>query len=386
MAVRSFVVSADELGSIRLDASGPVRREPPRPHGQRQPGYNEAFDYHTLFFDCFRLDDGTVRFMGPPPFNLKPVLAQAELKPGGDDRTTRPFNAAAIRCISRVLTIDVEMQTDAGRCDLVLPSGSEIYDVNISPSGTRLFEGRHVLMTMIKYDHLDWLRQWVEFYVRAHGVDAVLIYNNDAPDYSSSDIAATLEGITGLEAVGVVDWFFPYGPGAGASGRWDSAYAQVGAMEHARFRFLQRARSMINADVDELAFCHREGETLTALTAAAAGGYLCYPACWATAERGGQYALPAVERRFRDSYFINPDRTFIAGKWSLVPAMIPATHELGVHQVRGLEPDTSTSDRVSLRHMPEFNTGWKVRRKVGANMTQPDPVMQRTFGDIGWHS
>jgi hypothetical protein len=50
-----------------------------------------------------------------------------------------------------------------------------------------------------------------------------------------------------------MEWPFKYGPqGANSWDHWDSDFCQLGAWEHARWRFLQNARSAMNSDIDEL--------------------------------------------------------------------------------------------------------------------------------------
>lgn len=377
-----FIYSSDQLSSVRLPAGGPLRRLPPRPAAEQQPGYADTFDFHTLFYDCFALNDGRIRLIGPPPLNLLAEINAAHLQTGACKGNVGSLEQVTLQRTPRGMTLDIPAAGD-DTVSLMLPSGDE-YNVVVQPSCHEVFSGRCVLMTMIKYDPLSWLRQWVEFYVKAHGVDAVLLYNNDAPDYSSADIVRALEGIKGLERLVIVEWSFPYGPGAGQSGKWDSAFAQVGAMEQARWRFLQSAHCVINADVDELVFCSDENTTLCDLVTSSGHRYLDYAARWATAKRGAQHRLPLHERRMANSYFLNPRQTENKGKWAAVPARIPGQLGLGVHQIEGARSDPELAGQVSLRHMPEFNAGWKGDRKIGQGMTAPDPIMVRTFKRIGW--
>ena len=53
--------------------------------------------------------------------------------------------------------------------------------------------------------------------------------------------------------VRIVPWLFKFGPqGTLTRGTWDSDYCQLGAWEHARWKYLTRARSVQNSDIDEL--------------------------------------------------------------------------------------------------------------------------------------
>ena len=359
---------------------GGARHDPPE---LRQAGYRKNFNFYTLFFDCYRLKSGGIRFVGPPPISLLKALKLSELSTDTSSAKVMDRNDLAMNRINKVFHMDLLEQNKSDILQLTIPH-TPTFELTVQPNGEYLYDGKRVLMTMIKYDDLEWLKQWVEFYVKAHGVDAVLIYNNNAPKFTSYDVNNSLVDIPGLEVVGVIDWDFPYGAPAGPSDRFDSAFTQVGAMEHARHRFLGGAKCVINADVDELVFSHDPNETVCSLVEKAPTGHLTYHARWASGKNGYNHAIPPAQRRYCDSYCVNVLIREAGQKWAIVPSKCPTDSELSVHVVIGMENSPSLSKYICYRNMAEFNSGWKSDRLMEDGIFQLDETMERTFKEIGW--
>lgn len=383
MSARTFVISSTDLASVRLAENSPKYRQPKQLPPLDREALRDKYDFRTFFFDVFRMEDNSVRGIGPRPFNLRPVLQLAELDLGGINAQIRDREDISFSGTKKLIRLDIDTDTSNDQFTFTAPK-EETVSRTIQPSGLHLFDGKRVLMTMIKYDHLEWLQQWVEFFVRAHGVDAVLIYNNEAPDYTSHDIARILSPIDGLSRIGVIDWFFPYGAGVAEKGNWISAYTQVGAMIHARSRFLGRARCVVNADVDELVFCEKPGDRLCDLTEKSATGYLRYQHRWACGPEGTRFDIPPEKRRYADYHHIDTSYPIHGSKWSCRPSVCSDDHEFSVHGIGGLVADKIMSPIVSFRNMPDFNTGWKSMRPLKKGPFENDPVMVRTYQDIGW--
>ena len=383
MTAQTFLVASTDLASIKLAETSRHYRKPKGFPSVDREALRDKYDFSTLFFDFFFTEDGKVRGIGPRPLNLLPVLELSKLDFGSGGTQIRHRDDIAFSRTNKLIRLDVSSESDSRQLVFTPPKEAPIART-IQPSGLHLFSGKRVLMTMIKYDPLEWLEQWVEFFVRAHGIDAVLIYNNNAPDYTSSDIASRLQHIEGLDQIGVVDWFFPYGAGVIKKGDWSTAYCQVGAMAHARSRFLGKARCVVNADVDELVFCKNPGQTLCDLTEKSVTGYLNYRYRWASGPNGLKLDIPPHERRYANSYFINTSVDYEGNKWACVPSRCSDKNEFAVDTIPGLQADEELSAQVTYRNLPEFNTGWKTARALENPRLQEDPIMLRTYQKIGW--
>lgn len=341
------------LSPLELDPSSSVLRTMPRPASLRQSTYEEEFDFHTIFYDCFVSADGTWRiFLGPPLLNLEPIVLPA---------VPMSFNC---RTSSDIILKNYDLRTSqlwlrTWKNRVNLPAGLfRQSEIAIQPNYFRLFRDRKVLLTLSKDNDLQWIRDWVHFFVRKHGADAVLFYDNNSTKYEICDIQEAILSIPGVEAATVVPWPYKYGPqGWSHEPRlpWDSNFSQSGVLEHARLRFLSLAQAVINADIDELVLT-KDGTSVFELVDKSNTGYLLY---------SGQWIEPATESTIVERPPRHSDFTYrfaapteqCSYKWVVAPRRSPPHAYWCTHGVAGMEPDL-LSDAVSHRHFRAINTGW----------------------------
>jgi hypothetical protein len=234
-----------------------------------------------------------------------------------------------------------------------------------------------VLLTLSKDNELDWISDWVRFFARWHGCDAVLFYDNASTKYEMSDIYEAISSVPGIEVVVVVNWPYPYGP-QGSDGNfdppkmpWDSAYSQPGVLEHARHRFLRLARAVVNADVDELVLTN-EKVSLIEILGRSAVGYLRYPGYWIESATKSADEYP----RHFDFDYRSMDSIECPPKWVVAPTRCPAHATWLPHRISGMDGDPLSS-LVSFRHFRAINTGWKYQRHILRRPNENDHVKDR---------
>jgi len=205
----SLITGEVALSPLTLDPSGTLRRESPRPWYLRQPGYDQEFDWHTIFYEVFWTADGAVMLLGPSLRNLESAVRSATQNAFGLRRC-----AVAIRTLSRNSQITVSSNLPA-----VSFGGLTVQPrVPVQPNCCAWFRGKRVIFTVSKDNELQWIRDWATFYVRKHGCDAVLIYDNGSTRYGTGDIPRALSGIAGLDIVAVVPCASNMGRQAGRDG------------------------------------------------------------------------------------------------------------------------------------------------------------------------
>jgi hypothetical protein len=340
-----------QLSSLELDPSSPFRRAMPRPAHLRQSTYEDEFDFRTIFYDCFASADGTWRiFLGPPLLNLEPIVLPTV------PNTFRCRSSSDVLLKDNVWTSQLWLRTGKNQADLS-PGTFRQSELTIQPNHFDLFRDRRVLLTLSKDNDLQWIRDWVLFFARKHGADAVLFYDNASTKYEISTIQETISSIHGIQATAVVHWPFKYGP-QGWSGSpalpWDSNFSQYGVLEHARHRFLSLAEAVVNADVDELVIT-RDGTSVFDLVNKSCTGYLQYGGHWI---EGAKDSSDANGYRHSDFVYRFAVPTEITSKkWAIAPRWCPPYSFWRVHEVSGMQPDMS-SEAVSHRHFRAINTGW----------------------------
>ena len=185
--------------------------------------------------------------LGPPLCNLAPLLRRDSVR-SLPDNAVRAFRH---RRLDRQMQIVVD--APAGCAALALDLGGHRTEIAVRPNMAERFAGRRVLLTKTRNNDPAWVRDWAAFNVRFHGADALLLYDNLSDPAVTEAVNVELGKVVGLDVVEVVSWPFKFGPqGLDAKRFWDSDFCELGALEHARWRFLGTARSVQTGDVDEL--------------------------------------------------------------------------------------------------------------------------------------
>lgn len=367
------------LSTVRLSDFG-LRREPPRPLGDRTPDYEKLFDYDTLFYDVFQAPQGQgLVCLGPPLLNCEAALAQAVFRTQGSDRPMRwryqpPRSHLQPSCRFWLGGQDVPADDR-----LVIELAGRQVEVPVRRSSRSRFAGRRVMLTLSKDNPLSWIRDWAAFNVQVHGADAVLFYDNGSTAYDPAAVRSLLETIPGLARILVLSWRFPYGPGTGPRNIQDSFYCQPGALEHARWRYCAAARGVLNSDIDELV-ATRAGRSIFERIEKSGKAAIVFPGLWVEKPsppsqermlvRHGNCLYrelrQAILRRFWRHHRL------LRTKWIVVPERVPEDIDWGVHDLyaahrQGWRRARSWRQQprdLFYRHFRQINTGWKVPRWV----------------------
>ncbi|SFU03663.1 hypothetical protein SAMN05660657_04966 [Geodermatophilus amargosae] len=360
----------DVLGcaSLTLPAHSGLRRDITRPISERQPGFDDQFDATTVFYDAIALGSwpsGQLVLVGPPLRNLEATVTTGRIdgRPLGT-RITRFHHRD--RCCDiwlaapRVRTVTVAF--DFGATQL-RPSRAEL----------RRYAGRRVLYTLSKDNDPAWVVDWARFHLVNHGADAVLLYDNGSTRYSPRHLLQTLRAALPGLPVDVVSWPFPYGPGGFSStSGWDSDFCQAGAFQDARFRFLGRAASVLNTDVDELVIS-ASGRSVFQAAEQDAAGCVAFAGDWigaATGRRGHPGAA-------RHGDFVHRDAAQLERcplKWCVVPARTGLEYNWSTHHVRMPGFTAAITDEFGYRHFRAISTDWKYPRSAPMAL---DPALHR---------
>lgn len=373
------------LSRCILPTDGTLQRQSPRPPELRNAAYAAQFDWHTLFYDVFRADDHIV-FQGPPLFNLlEPLRASAPF-----DRALRGWWKQA-RLVERNRISEIWLRGDADQLRIDGPIGQ--WDITVQPDMAAMFAGRRVLHTLSKDNEIRWIRDWIRFYRDVHGADAVLFYDNNSTRYSAADLRGELRAAFPEMVIEVVAWPFLYGPQGGMAGAvdgqeapWDSDYCQSGSLQHARFRFLRRARSVLNVDIDELVLSN-QGRQIFAATEQSRAGFIKFPGRWIT----GLADRPIANSGASLGDFVLYDRqeqVVCPPKWCVVPhARQRWGQHWSVHNIFGARANRHLSDEFTYRHMRAISNNWKADRREDQGVDETafatDEALSAAFTAIG---
>jgi hypothetical protein len=262
-----------------------------------------------------------------------------------------------------------------GTTELELQSGALHISVKTATNEAEFFRGRRVLFTLSRDNRLEWIKDWLRYNRDIHGADAILFYDNKSALYCPEELLQAMSEVRGFDRICVVDWPFKYGPQGLDSARfWDSDFCQIGAWEHARWRFLQEARSALNSDVDELVVSSK-GASIFEATERSRGGIIRFHGLWVhgfldktpigTAESPVRYLAfdhykrPPLKFKYRIFPLFRGD---CPPKWAVVPSRCPFDAQWTAHGINDWDSARPVDRSFCYRHFKEINDNWKYDR------------------------
>jgi hypothetical protein len=379
---------------VLLDSFTPIRREATRPAAQRGENFARDFDDATLFFDAFRTGD-EIALIGPPFFNLGDTMRNAQF-------FAAPSGArcdVARRAQDRLTQL--RLRAPAGATQLRMKSALGDVDISFGADESALFENLRTLFTLSRNNPLQWICDWARYNRDIHGAEAILFYDNASTAYPPEAIAEALSKLSGFKTIHVHSWPFKYGPQGLRSGAlWDSDFCQLGAWEHMRWRFLRKARSVMNSDIDELAVT-RSGRSIFEMAEASLFGLMRYYGRWIVGV-DGLSPEPGAPRRHRDydqllrkdmirsRLSLRRDANRCPPKWTLVPSKCPDAAQWGVHKIRGWTPSLFATRAAEFRHFREIADNWKYDRATRAEFArighEADAALADAYARVNWEA
>ena len=388
----------ETVSSWILPETSGYHREPARPVDLRQANFDAQFEWHTVIYDCFRVETNRVMLVAPPLNRFNGILGSLKIHalPTGNEcryEVHHKFTTAfANRRTDNLCRILVEVPEGDTSLQLQTVAGAKILEVR--PSAHEVFRGRRVLFTLSKNNHPMWVCDWMRFHRDLHGADAVLLYDNDSTAYTAEMLLEKMNHVSGFSAIYVVSWPYKYGPQGVGRGTWDSSFSQYGALEDARWRYLTDAYAALNCDIDELALS-AEGSLFDKATAST-DGYVKFSGRWVTArncdeaemiprhQESTQQQLP----QWRWQGFRPRDIKLCPAKWVVAPDRCPADAHWSIHEIVGMRTRKMKFDETSYRHFSRISTNWKNNRKsiehCDPRRQKEDTRLQQAFARVKW--
>lgn len=351
------------LSSWILDHDPNLRRIPPRALQSRQNGYESNFDYVTLIYDNFRSVCGKYCIaICPPANNFIEIFSSGRII--SEDRRAEinkmliPHDRV-LKVFSCIEETDHNLIYILENPKILLEAkdgNNAIFTSNILGKGMKVnnnlsskFKGKRVILTKNKNNNLRWIKDWVKFYYNAHGADGVLLYDNNSEIYNQKEIYDAIKSVSSDITVEVVKWPFIWGVHGGPNKEWDSDYCQYGILEHARYKYLQMSRSVINCDVDEL-IMNNDNKSIFEETENTTNGYMAISG----------FIVPnycdEVINNFSNYRYLDLGSPALP-KWCVVPSKCNDMQQWKVHDISGFNNIEFSNEFIS-RHFRGINTNW----------------------------
>lgn len=355
--------------TVSLPPHSNLRRTPRVPNRKRSSSFQNAFEEHILYYDCFQYSKGRVLLVGPPPLNLKPALGTARYSalPSGRQlaATLHPSRSTMITELHDVPSGTDMLRIEVGELRIETPINAHLH--------TQL-AGHKLLFSINKDNHLEWIRFWANWHVQTHGTDTILLFDNDSQSYSLSEIEQTLASVPGLRSAIVVPLPFKFGPIDKwvLFNRFWPRFLQISATNIALRRFGMGCAGIIHCDIDELVW---SGDiSVYDLTAQSKLGALRVPGQWieavtVTGSISDDHRAFRFRRRGLKARLSPPKCTLDPGRdWIQNLSVHPYLHRIHGAPRGG----RSLASNAMFWHFRGINTNWKEQRTTDL---APDPAI-----------
>ena len=230
------------LNTIKLEADSGLKRNLRNPLPEDHVEYYKngllgEYDFYTIFYDVFLLDDcTTIVAMGPPLLNLEAALLPATLH----------INGRSLKF--KIKEKHKKLSTLTARSPDKLPNNhpvsAEISFANGLKKTIHLqpptpLRG-NIVVTHQKDNKIEWIKDWVNYYRSQPYIENIIIYDNNSNN--QAEVISSMKGIAS-----VIPWPFTFG----IIDRSGNKFGQVGAINHIKARYA-RDSLIFNFDIDEL--------------------------------------------------------------------------------------------------------------------------------------
>ncbi|MAE89926.1 MAG: hypothetical protein CMI67_10110 [Pelagibaca sp.] len=351
-----FVKNLNPIHNFNL---GLPSRKFPRPEEFRQENYEASFDRHVLAYDAVQRD-GEILLICPPLLNNQKTFKRLEFFEMPSGRRVEP----SVNTFNRFTRIRFPVGDDT-YCIVARGEFGE-YVIQSTPNMCDRFAGLRVGVTVSKNNDPTWLADWARFHARTAGMEAFLLYDNNSTVYDPDVIFDHMKDV-GLKEFMIVKWPYKWGPIGFLEGHrrnhWDSNFGQLGMFEHARWTYLEKARSILNCDADELV-CPLEGDrSIFEAVETDPNHYKCMKGLWVEALRDDRLDGTAP-RHAHFTHTLNPPAETLT-KWACVPGEMPSGVNFGTHVLRNTRGNPfrkHLSEDFVYFHFRGLTTSWKPER------------------------
>lgn len=328
--------------------------------------FDEKFDSDTLIYDAI-FENAGVTLLCPKLFNLRSFLENCQYTINGV--SCKPVFVSGVAFDKLVFT-----HSDAQTLVVSLDGFTKCYRRSV----VNAFDNMKTIVTLSKNNDLRWIHDFALYYVKRHGAQALLFYDNDSTLYGVEDIAQVLRG-TGLSLAKIVTVDRPYGPML--SNRDTSLmFLQRSLLHLAKHNELSRAHSVLSVDIDELVVPAKQ--TIFDAAKQHPMGLLRIPGRWRYADKASSYCHGA-------HHFMPLKPEYCPPKYCYVPNRALANYELEVHGLASRHSllrkclHSLCHSRVFYYwHMKALTTGWKGERSLATRSMQVDDYFVQTVADV----
>lgn len=314
------------------------------------------FDQHTFIYDAFfDSTDGYITLVTPPLRTQRRIFKALTIKIDGhriDDldiqhlsprtnqiRFPSPNNDPKIIRILHPAKPRINVQSQLSRTDL------------------SSFRDKNVLLAISKNNKLIWVKDWLNYHVKNHGANALVLIDNGSDSYDLEDLESTISSVQGIKTFKIISAPLPFGPKATDRVSTNAKFLHLSALHIAHQKYLKQANAVLSIDIDELV-TKPGNRTIFEAAKLARQGFVSIKGSWRYASKPNdtkeivRHKDHVLKRKGRD--------TLMQPKWCVDPTGPLRGHYWKTHGILRAERDFD--HEFEYLHCRYITTNWDYDR------------------------
>lgn len=357
------------LSPIIFPNRPPFRRKVLLPKAFRAPDFEEKYDYNTFTYDAIAdHEKKIITLICPKLYNF------GNLVYNGIFRTEQEkLRISSVKKLNRYDEIRLKYNIHSGIIHFKYKDLERT--AHISSTEHSLFHGKNCVVTKSKNNSLTWIRDWVNFHIDHHGLEGLVLFDNNSDRYSINDLHHCLSSACGLKMFVIVPAPFRFGTFYRKKYVHRAKFLQVALLNIARLRFLAEANAVLSVDIDELV-APIDGSNIFEETKKSFLGYTLFSGYW----RHAALASNAEVRHADHIYQTKSDRCQ-ATKYCIDPKGPLAFRSWDIHGIfKGQLKKFLIRRDIHYYYCRQITTQWKYARyPVDCNQIVIDKPLERVL-------
>lgn len=368
----------EQLNPLVLPDGLPVLRNPGLTLNETAEGHAGEYDQKTLFYDAIHQPDRKQVCLVCPKF-----LALKQLFTNGsffaDGKRLKPVLKNYTGRFG-----EVWLRVPSPPFQLVFQYRSHRFDIHLSEQDGKTFKGLNCGVLKSKNNDLQWISDWANYHVKVHGLQGLLLFDNNSSRYTLDELEQCLQAVAGLEQIRVIAAPFPYGLNQRQEDKHGTKYLTPGLLNIARLRYMQTARAVLHTDVDELLQPIPQ-DTIFDMTLRSPIGYVAFHGRWryppiktieGICHADHTYKSIRNPRISARKYCVRPDGLFGRLRWGTHRVLYRFARFRWVRRLL-------TTHVVEYWHFRRVSTCWKNSRDIPqAGQLVKDPVVEKLLLEV----
>ena len=355
-------MTIEKLNALVLPEQLGLSRDPGLEPEQESPRFKESLDTDTFFYDAIYVEQRmAICLLCPKLFNFEELVTNGQFLANGEELSPEiqhhnRIDEVWLPCPQPPETLEIEL-------------GGWNTSISVSVPDLSVFAGLRCIHTKSRDNDPRWIREWVDYHVRVHGLQGLVLFDNKSKNYSIEELSNELEPLRRHIQLRILPAPFRFGLSVRYGGHSKLKFFQDAMANIARLRYLPRASSVLCTDIDELV-SPVPGSNIFELAENSPGGYVEFKGSWRYPRPGKKTFYHHSDHVYRARWpFENmPGGKIKATKYCICPEGPLQDFTWGTHRPRpgvtSAKRDLSEFQRqdICYWHCRRISDDWKYQR------------------------